>query len=102
MMIRPSVSAEPRAISSSVSDPAEGILICYPEALETVKGRAEVILALEKIAAALELGPASVPKPDKYGWVHFPVDPTLVRPAMERAVPDWQERALFYPWDELP
>jgi hypothetical protein len=85
-----------------MSTPGEGTLICYPEALKTVERRAEVIQALTMIADELELGPASVPKPDQYGWVHFPVAQASLLLAVGRAVPDWRERDLFYPSDELP
>jgi hypothetical protein len=75
-------------------------LYCYPKAIETAEGRAEIADALAKLAAELKLHPPIELKADDHGHVtvpHFGPDDTWA--AMNRAVPDWAERALFMPPD---
>jgi len=75
-------------------------LYCYPKAIETAEGRAEVADALAKLAAELKLHPPIELKADDHGHVTVPhIAPNETWAAMDRAVPDWAERALFIPPD---
>ncbi|MGB7589552.1 MAG: hypothetical protein WBM00_12695 [Solirubrobacterales bacterium] len=79
---------------------AVSFLYCYPKAIETAEGRAEVADALEKLAAELKLHPPIELKADDHGQVTIPyVGPDDTWAALDRAVPDWAGRALFMPPD---
>jgi len=73
-------------------------LYCSPKTMETVEGRAEIADALAKLATELKLHPPIELEADDQGQVIVPhVGPDDAWEAMERAVPDWAERALFIP-----
>jgi hypothetical protein len=73
-------------------------LYCYPKAIETPEGRAEVADALAKLAAELKLHRPIELKADDQGHVTVPhIAPAGTWAALDRAVPDWAERALFIP-----
>ncbi len=75
-------------------------LYCYPKAIETAEGRAEVADALAKLAAESKLHPPIELRAGDQGYVTVPhIGPDDTWAAMDRAVPDWAERALFMPPD---
>ena len=69
---------------------------CSQEVLSTPEGKDEVMIALIKIADVLGLDPAWKPKLSGDGWIGYPVAPAELHAAMDKAVPDWRERMLFY------
>lgn len=72
-------------------------IYCYPKVLDTEAGRAAVDRALALLAAELELDDG-VPLRDRSGGsiVVRDVEPRELWQAMDRAVPDWEDRRLFF------
>lgn len=72
-------------------------IYCYPKVLETEGGQAAVDRALASLAAELELG-TGVRLRERSGnsIVVRDVEPRELWQAMDRAVPDWEDRRLFF------
>jgi hypothetical protein len=72
-------------------------IYCYPKVLETEAGRAAVDRALASLAVELEFDDG-VPLRERSGnsIVVRDVEPRDLWQAMDRAVPDWEDRRLFF------
>jgi hypothetical protein len=74
---------------------AATFIYCYPKVLETEAGRTAVDRALASLAIELD---GSVPLRESSGnsIVVTDVEPRELWRAMDRAVPDWEDRRLFF------
>ncbi|HET7510428.1 MAG TPA: hypothetical protein VFJ65_09295 [Solirubrobacterales bacterium] len=72
-------------------------IYCYPKVLETEAGRVAVDRVLASLAAELELGAGMQPRERSGNSIVFrDVEPRELWQAMDRAVPDWEDRRLFF------
>ena len=72
-------------------------MYCYPTVLETEAGRRAVDDVLTSLARELKLGEeAALRQGSGNSIVVAGVDPKDLWHAMDRAVPDWEDRRLFF------
>jgi hypothetical protein len=72
-------------------------MYCYPTVLETEAGRTAVDDVLSSLARELELGEGSKLRQGRGNSIVVSgVDPKDLWHAMDRAVPDWEDRRLFF------
>lgn len=72
-------------------------IYCYPTALETAEGREAVDEALACLASELSLGEGvRLRQGSGNSIVVEDVEPEVLWKAMDRAVPDWEDRRIFY------
>jgi hypothetical protein len=73
-------------------------MYCFPAVLESEAGRVAVDAALACLATELELGEGiKLRQDDGNSIVVSGVEPAELWHAMDRAVPDWEDRDLFLP-----
>lgn len=72
-------------------------IYCYPTVLETEAGRVAVDRALASLAAELALGDGVRLRESSGNSITVrDVEPRKLWQAMDRAVPDWEDRRLFF------
>ncbi|MGN6276019.1 MAG: hypothetical protein ACTHNP_08840 [Solirubrobacterales bacterium] len=72
-------------------------IYCYPKVLETEAGRTAVDRALTSLAAELELDEGvRLRESSGSSIVVTDIEPRELWRAMDRAVPDWEDRRLFF------
>lgn len=72
-------------------------IYCYPAVLETAAGRAAVDGVLASLATELELdGGVRLRESSGNSIIVRDVEPRELWQAMDRAVPDWEDRRLFF------
>ena len=70
-------------------------MYCYPTVLDTDAGRAAVDASLASLAAELDDG-VRLQKRGGNSIVVRGIEPRDLWRAMDRAVPDWEDRRLFF------
>lgn len=76
---------------------AVSFIYCYPTVLETEEGRVAVDGALASLASELQLGDgARLRETGGNSITVRGVEPRDLWRAMDRAVPDWEDRRLFF------
>ncbi len=94
--------AEPLRAAPGVCDhlrlPTDSFIYCFPTVLENERGRIAVDAALACLATELELGDGiKLRQGNGSSIVVTGIEPADLWRAMDRAVPDWEDRDLFFP-----
>jgi hypothetical protein len=71
-------------------------MYCYPAVLESEAGRAAVDDTLATLASELELDGVRLRKSGGSSIIVRGIEPRELWQAMDRAVPDWEDRRLFF------